>query len=64
MLFRSGVYKGGGHSRLGVAVTVRRARAALSNPEFQHLPRPAASGSRQRRGAEAFDLDQQRQQQQ
>lgn len=59
-----GVYKGGGDSRLGVAVTVKRARAALSEPEFQRLPRPATSSARQRRGAEAFDLDQQRQQQQ
>ena len=59
-----GVYKGGGDSRLGVAVTVRRARAALSEPEFLRLPRPAVAAARQRRGSEAFDLDHQRQQQQ
>ena len=59
-----GVYKGGGDSRLGVAVTVRRARAALTEPEFLRAPRPAAPSARQRRGSEAFDLDQQRQQEQ
>ena len=59
-----GVYKGGGDSRLGVAVTVRRARAALAEPEFLRAPRPVTPSARQRRGAEAFDLDQQRQQDQ
>jgi transglutaminase-like putative cysteine protease len=58
-----GVYKGGGESHLGVAVTVKRARAALSEPELPRLPRPVSNG-RARRGSDAFDLDQQRQQQQ
>jgi transglutaminase-like putative cysteine protease len=59
-----GVYKGGGDSRLGVAVTVRRTRAALAEPEFQRLPRPTFATDRQRRGLDAFDHDHQRQQQQ
>lgn len=56
-----GVYKGGGDSRLGVAVTVRRARAALSEPEFLRVPRPAVARAHQRPASDPlFDLDQQR----
>ncbi|HEX6860145.1 MAG TPA: transglutaminase family protein [Caulobacteraceae bacterium] len=59
-----GVYKGGGDSHLGVAVSVRKARAALSEPEFPRLQR-AASQTGARQGAPApFDHDHQRQQQQ
>jgi len=58
-----GVYKGGGDSRLGVAVTVRRTRAAPSDPEFQRLPRPSSPAAR-RQGPAAFEQDHQRQQQQ
>lgn len=59
-----GVYKGGGDSRLGVAVTVRKTRAALSEPEFLRVPRAGVSSARQRQGLDAFHHDQQRQQQQ
>jgi len=59
-----GVYKGGADSHLGVAVTVKRARAALTEPEFLRLQRPAFPTARQRQGLAAFDHDQQRQQQQ
>lgn len=60
-----GVYKGGGESHLGVAVSVRKARAALSEPEFLRPQRPAFQGARGRaQGSDAFDHDHQRQQQQ
>ncbi|PHY13554.1 transglutaminase [Caulobacter sp. B11] len=62
-----GVYKGDSDSQLAVGVSVRRARAALAEPEFLRLPRPSApSGSKARRraNADAIRENQQRQQQQ
>jgi transglutaminase-like putative cysteine protease len=59
-----GVYKGGGDSKLGVAVTVRRPRAALAEPEFIRAQGPAAPTARQRQGPDAFNHDLARQQQQ
>ena len=58
-----GVYKGEAESQLAVAVSVRRARAALAEPEFLRVPKPAFSGAR-RRVAGAFSHDQHQQQQQ
>ena len=37
-----GVYKGDSESHLAVGVSVRRARAAVAEPEFLRLPRPSA----------------------
>ena len=62
-----GVYKGDSDSQLAVGVSVRRARAALAEPEFLRVPRPSApSGSKARRraNADAIRENQQRQQQQ
>jgi transglutaminase-like putative cysteine protease len=59
-----GVYKGGGESHLGVAVTVRRPRAALSEPEFIRAQGASIPTARQRQGLDAFNHDLQRQQQQ
>lgn len=60
-----GVYKGDAESQLAVGVTVRRARAALAEPEFLRLARPAPFGGRRRAGGDAAaHQDQQRQQQQ
>ncbi len=59
-----GVYKGDAESHLAVGVTVRRARAALAEPEFLRLAKPAAFGGRRRGDAAAVHQDQQRQQQQ
>jgi transglutaminase-like putative cysteine protease len=60
-----GVYKGDAESSLAVGVTVRRARAALSEPEFLRLARTAtAAGAGPRRRASALAYEQQQQQQQ
>jgi len=59
-----GVYKGDAESHLAVGVTVRRARAALAEPEFLRLAKPASFGARRRGDAAAAHQDQQRQQQQ
>ncbi len=59
-----GVYKGDAESHLAVGVTVRRARAALAEPEFLRLAKPASFGARRRGDAAAVHQDQQRQQQQ
>lgn len=59
-----GVYKGDAESHLAVGVTVRRARAALAEPEFLRLAKPASFGARRRNGDAAVHQDQQRQQQQ
>ncbi len=61
-----GVYKGGAESGLGVAVSVRKARAALTEPEFLRLSKPSAfaNGRRRAGGVDAFRRDQQQQQQQ
>jgi transglutaminase-like putative cysteine protease len=58
-----GVYKGDAESQLAVAVSVRRARAALAEPEFLRVAKPAFSNVR-RRPAGAFNHDQHQQQQQ
>ncbi len=58
-----GVYKGEADSHLSVAVAVSKARAALTEPEFLRMPKPAfAAGGRRR--ASADDLRRQEQQQQ
>lgn len=59
-----GVYKGDAESQLGVAVSVRRARAAMTEPEFLRIARPAFTGARRRQPAGAALEAQQRQQQQ
>ncbi|MET0271358.1 MAG: transglutaminase family protein [Phenylobacterium sp.] len=60
-----GVYKGEAESTLAVGVTVRRARAAISEPEFLRISQPTPGRSGQRRsGFGAFAQEQQRQQQQ
>jgi transglutaminase-like putative cysteine protease len=62
-----GVYKGDSESHLAVGVSVRRARAAVAEPEFMRLPRPSSpfGSSRSRRAnADAIREHQQRQQQQ
>ena len=62
-----GVYKGDSDSDLAVGVSVRRARAALAEPEFLRMARPSFAGGRRRPSAEANamrqDLHQQQQQQ-
>ncbi|WP_334162829.1 transglutaminase family protein [Phenylobacterium sp.] len=60
-----GVYKGEAESRLAVGVSVRRARAALSEPEFLRMSQAAATARDGRRRASMSALvEQQRQQQQ
>src|SRR5690606_26156695 len=58
-----GVYKGDAESDLAVAVRVRRARAALTEPEFLRIGQPTSS-ARRRGPAGALLVDHQRQQQQ
>jgi transglutaminase-like putative cysteine protease len=60
-----GVYTGDAESQLAVGVSVRRARAALTEPEFIRVAQPAfARGGRRRAGAGGLAYDQQQQQQQ
>jgi len=59
-----GVYKGEAESQLGVAVSVRRARAAMTEPEFLRIAKPSFTGARRRASASAALEAQQRQQQQ
>ena len=60
-----GVYKGNAESQLAVGVTVRRARAAIAEPEFLRMGRPNFAGGRRRPDAALKqDLHQQQQQQQ
>jgi transglutaminase-like putative cysteine protease len=60
-----GVYKGEAESELAVGVTVRQARATVSEPEFLRTHQPAGrSGGQRRTAAGALAHDQQRQQQQ
>ena len=62
-----GVYKGDSDSELAVGVSVRRARAALAEPEFLRMARPSFIGGRRRPSDAAAvrqDLHQQQQQQQ
>jgi len=60
-----GVYKGDADSELAVGVSVRRARAALAEPEFLRMARPNFAGGRRRpENAEALRQDVHQQQQQ
>jgi transglutaminase-like putative cysteine protease len=60
-----GVYKGEAESELAVAVSVRRARTAMTEPEFLRAASPAAARNGRRRGpVGGLTYDQQRQQQQ
>lgn len=58
-----GVYKGEAESQLAVGVSVRRARAALTEPEFIRMAQPtfARNGRRRPLGALAYDQQQQQQ---
>jgi transglutaminase-like putative cysteine protease len=60
-----GVYKGDAESQLAVGVSVRRARAAITEPEFLRISPPTFSRNARRRPApNAVMHDQQQQQQQ
>jgi transglutaminase-like putative cysteine protease len=60
-----GVYKGEADSELAVAVSVRRARAAMTEPEFLRPLHSSSSRNGRRRGPiGGLSFDQQRQQQQ
>jgi transglutaminase-like putative cysteine protease len=60
-----GVFKGEAESQLAVGVTVRRARSAITEPEFLRTARPAfAAGAPRRRTSLIGLADQQRHQQQ
>jgi len=60
-----GVYKGEAESQLAVGVSVRRARAALTEPEFIRVAQPAFPRNGRRRGPTgSLRYDQQQQQQQ
>ncbi len=60
-----GVYKGEAESQLAVGVSVRRARAALTEPEFIRVAQPAFTRNGRRRvNAGGLRYDQQQQQQQ
>jgi len=59
-----GVYKGEAESQLAVGVSVRRARAALTEPEFIRVAQPSfARGGRRRGPPGSLGYDQQQQQQ-
>jgi transglutaminase-like putative cysteine protease len=58
-----GVFKGDAESELTVAVQVRRARAAQSEPEFLRASRPATSNTARRRTNSAVFVQQLQQQQ-
>ena len=59
-----GVYKGEADSQLAVGVTVRKAKAAMAEPEFMRIARPTFAGGRRRVSGDAFREQQQQQQQQ
>ena len=59
-----GVFKGDCDSELMVAVSVRRARAAATEPEYMRLSRPALTNADRRRRSQDLLHDQQLQQQQ
>jgi transglutaminase-like putative cysteine protease len=59
-----GVFKGEAESELAVGVSVRRARAALAEPEFLRTAKPAYSAGARRRSTSPSLVDQQHQQQQ
>ena len=56
-----GVYKGEAESQLAVAVSVRRARATLAEPEFLRAAKPAFNNPR-RRATNSWNHDQHQQQ--
>lgn len=55
-----GVYKGEAESDLSVGVSVRKARAAVSEPEFLRIARPASRPGGRRGSGGALDIEQQR----
>jgi transglutaminase-like putative cysteine protease len=59
-----GVYKGEAESDLAVGVTVRKARAAVNEPEFLRISQPAPRPGQRRSQYSGLAYDQQRQQQQ
>jgi len=59
-----GVYKGEAESELSVGVTVRKARAALSEPEFLRISQTAPRSGQRRSQFSGAAYEQQRQQQQ
>jgi transglutaminase-like putative cysteine protease len=59
-----GVYKGEAESQLAVGVTVRRARAAIAEPEFLRVAQPAPRGAPSRRAIAGLSYEHQQQQQQ
>jgi transglutaminase-like putative cysteine protease len=59
-----GVYKGEAESELAVGVSVRKARAAVSEPEFLRIFQPAPRSGQRRSQYSGLVYDQQRQQQQ
>ena len=59
-----GVYKGDAESQLAVGVSVRRARAAITEPEFLRISQPTFSRNARRRPNPATGLHDQQQQQQ
>ncbi len=59
-----GVYKGEAESQLAVGVSVRRARVALTEPEFIRVAQPSFSRNGRRRGAPGSLRHAQEQQQQ
>lgn len=59
-----GVYKGEAESELAVGVTVRKARAAISEPEFLRISQPPGRPGQRRAQYSGLAYDQQRQQQQ
>ena len=59
-----GVYKGEAESELSVGVTVRRARATASEPEFLRTSQTAPRAGQRRGQFSGLAYDQQRQQQQ
>ena len=59
-----GVYKGDAESELAVGVTVRKARAAVSEPEFLRISQTAPRQGQRRSQFSGVSYDQQRQQQQ
>lgn len=59
-----GVYKGDAESELAVGVAVRKARAAVSEPEFLRISQPAPRPGQRRSQYSGLAYDQQRQRQQ
>jgi transglutaminase-like putative cysteine protease len=59
-----GIYKGEAESELAVGVTVRKARAAIAEPEFMRISQPAPRSGQRRSQFGGAAYDQQRQQQQ